>query len=102
MEQVQIAICGSGIAGLCLAHALLRRQPQWQIRIFEASETLREEGAAVGLGSNAQEALALISPEIRQALDDAGGVRMDPTLRVMIVSHVRKAKCQIPRLIARF
>ena len=86
MERLNIAICGSGLASLCLAHAL-SKHTHLQVKIFEASPVFRDDGAAYGLGSNAQEALALISPELRNALDEAGGVRMDPSLRLMMVSR---------------
>lgn len=87
MQELKIAISGGGIASLCLAYALARRHPQWDIKVFEAGESSRDEGAALGLGENAQAALALISPELRNALDEAGAVRMDPSVRVMMVSR---------------
>lgn len=87
MAPFKIAIAGSGIASLCLAHSLISKHPQWEVKIFEAGPELREEGAAIGLGSNAQEALQLMSPSLREALDEAGGTRMDPSVRIMIVNH---------------
>jgi salicylate hydroxylase len=91
MEQLKIAICGGGIASLCLAHALCKH-PQLHVTIYEASLTFRDEGAAVGLGSNAQEALRLISPDLRDALDAAGGTIMDPSARLMMVCSERAHK----------
>nr|POE49500.1 uncharacterized protein c23c11.06c [Quercus suber] len=84
MQRLRVAIAGGGIASLCLAHALNKQHPGWEIKIFEGSRELRDEGAAIGLGSNAQQALALISSEIRYALDEAGAVIMDPSVRIMI------------------
>ena len=89
MASLRIAICGGGIASICLAHALTIRHPDWEVKIFEASSTKREQSAAVGLGSNAQEALAMISPDLRKAVDEAGGVRMDPSARIMMVCPQR-------------
>ncbi|EME48631.1 hypothetical protein DOTSEDRAFT_67616 [Dothistroma septosporum NZE10] len=84
MASLKIAISGGGIASLCLAHCLTRQHPQWEVKVFEAAPELREEGAAIGLGSNAQDALKLMSPSLREALDEAGGTRMDPSVRIMI------------------
>ena len=88
MERLKVAICGGGIASICLAHALINKHPRSEIKIFEANHVFREEGAAIGLGSNAQEALSLISPDLRNALDEAGGTQMDPSVRVMMVSGI--------------
>lgn len=85
MDNVKIAIAGGGIASLCLAHSLTSQHPEWEVKIFEASPHLREEGAAIGLATNAQEALKLISPTLREGLDEAGGVPCVPAVRIMIV-----------------
>ena len=87
MAPLKIAISGGGIASLCLAHTLTTSHPQWEVKIFEAAPELREEGAAIGLGMNAQEALKLMSPSLREALDEASGTRMDPSVRIMIVNQ---------------
>lgn len=86
MERLKIAIAGGGIASLCLAHSLTSKHPEWEVKIFEASPQLREEGAAIGLAANAQEALQLISPSLREALDEAGGVPCVPSVRFMMVA----------------
>lgn len=84
MNRLKIAIIGSGIASSCLAYALCQCS-NLEVKIFEASNAFREDGAAIGLGSNAQEALKLISP-IRESLGKAGGVRMQPSVRLIMVS----------------
>lgn len=84
-ERLKIAIAGGGIASLCLAHSLTTKHPQWSVKIFEASPQIRDEGAAIGLATNAQEALGLISPGLREALDEAGGVPCVPAVRIMVV-----------------
>lgn len=86
MEKLKIAICGGGITSLCLAYALTASDERWAVKIFEASSVYREESAAIGLGCNGQQAVALISPSLRTALDEAGGVRMDPSARVLMAS----------------
>ncbi|KAF2168370.1 hypothetical protein M409DRAFT_65390 [Zasmidium cellare ATCC 36951] len=83
-ERLKIAIAGGGIASLCLAHSLTTKHPQWSVKIFEASPQIRDEGAAIGLATNAQEALGLISPSLREALDEAGGVPCVPAVRIMV------------------
>ena len=60
MEKIKIAICGGGIASLCLAHALIVQHSQWEVRVFEASAEPRNESAAIGLEYNSQLALSLI------------------------------------------
>lgn len=93
MERLRVAICGGGVASLCLAHALHEKCPQYEVKIFEASPAFREDGAAVGLGGNAQAALKLISPRLRRALDEAGGTTMDPSVRLMMVRSVSRVTC---------
>lgn len=83
---LRIAIIGAGLAGLALLTSLLTRNPDLDITIYEASVTLREEGAAIGLGYNAQLALSLLAPSLRTALDKAGGTPMNPSLRLMMAS----------------
>lgn len=83
-EKFKVAICGAGITGTCLALGLLKHQ-HLDVVCYEASTAFRDEGAAIGLGGNAQEALRLIGPEVRDALDEAGGTVMIPGVRVMLV-----------------
>ncbi|KAK4504254.1 hypothetical protein PRZ48_005170 [Zasmidium cellare] len=83
-KTLRIAIAGGGIASLCLAHSLTTQHPDWSIQIYEASPQIRDEGAAIGLATNAQEALKLISPSLREALDEAGGVECVPAVRIMV------------------
>lgn len=88
MSKLRLAISGGGIASICLAHALVAQHPQWDVKVFEAraDAELRDDGGAFGLASNAQTALALISADLRAALDEAGAVRMDPSFRLMMAS----------------
>lgn len=89
-EKIKIAIIGAGITGICLAHGL-RKYPHLDATCYEANSTIREDdGAAVGIGGNGQEALQLISSELRAALDKAGGTTLNPSLRVMIVRLISK------------
>ena len=88
--KISIAICGGGIAAVCLAYGLLQHA-HLDVKIYEANQILREDGAAVGLGGNAQEALQLLGPEMRAALDKAGGTRMTPSIRYMMVFRNHQA-----------
>ena len=86
-EKIKIAIIGASITGICLAHGLCKH-PHVDVICYEASTTIKEDdGAAIGIGGNGQEALRLISVRLREALDKAGGTQMDSGLRVMIVSN---------------
>ncbi|KAF2158579.1 hypothetical protein M409DRAFT_71561 [Zasmidium cellare ATCC 36951] len=84
-QPLDIAIAGGGIASMCLARAL-GDIPNLRVQIFEARQDPGEDGQAFGLGSNAQRALELMDPILRSAIDRAGGVRMDPSARVMMAS----------------
>lgn len=72
-STLRIAICGGGLAGATLFHALLK-QPSVDVHIFESAAEFKEAGAAVGLTKNAQSALALIGPSVVQSLERAGAV----------------------------
>lgn len=84
-QLLRIAIIGAGISSVCLEQALTKHACL-SVRVFEASTVLREDGAGIGLGSNAQEALRMMSPDLRTALDEAGGTVMEPSARIMMVN----------------
>ena len=83
-KRIKLAICGGGIAGICLAIGL-RKHHHIDAQLFEAGDTFKERGAGVGLSQNAQRAMEMIDPELRMALDRAGAVRMIPSLRILLV-----------------
>ncbi|KAF2482940.1 hypothetical protein BDY17DRAFT_237471, partial [Neohortaea acidophila] len=83
--EISIAIIGAGITSLALAHGLLQH-PHIKLRIYEARPKLGEDGTGVGIGANGQNALSLISPQLRQSLDDAGAVKCVPSLRLMLAA----------------
>ncbi|KAK4502071.1 hypothetical protein PRZ48_007882 [Zasmidium cellare] len=85
---LEIAIAGGGIAAMCLARALADL-PNLRVQIFEARQDPGEDGQAFGLGSNAQKALEMMDPILRSAVDRAGGVRMDPSARIMLATPER-------------
>ncbi|KAH8434516.1 uncharacterized protein LDX57_012159 [Aspergillus melleus] len=72
---IRIAILGGGLAGASLLHAL---QPHSHLdaHIFESASAFKESGMAIGMASNALEALDLIGPSIAQCLQRAGAVPM--------------------------
>jgi salicylate hydroxylase len=49
--EIQIGICGAGIAGLTAAIAL-RKLPNVHVEIYEQATSLREIGASIALGPN--------------------------------------------------
>jgi salicylate hydroxylase len=81
---IKIAIIGGGLAGATLANALLTH-PHLDIHIFEAAPQFSERGAAVGISTNGQVALAESADVLADVIDRAGGVVMTSS-RLMIVS----------------
>ncbi|PLB46209.1 salicylate hydroxylase [Aspergillus steynii IBT 23096] len=72
---IRIAILGGGLAGASLLHAL-RPHEHLDAHIFESAPAFKEAGMAIGVASNALEALDLIGPSIGQCLQRAGAVPM--------------------------
>ena len=64
-----IAIIGAGIAGVTLAIALSKYNPDLNVSIYESRPAFSELAAGVGFGPNASKAMALISPKIVAAYD---------------------------------
>lgn len=77
-----------GLAGAALANALVR-VPQVDVHVFEPAPTFSERGAAVGLATNAQLALAQILPSGTDVLDKAGAVPMNSS-RIILVRNIYK------------
>ena len=67
---IRIAIIGGGIGGLCLALGLLEKS-HLDVQVYEAAASFSEIGAGVAFARNGAQALALIGPTARQALDEA-------------------------------
>ena len=59
-----IAICGGGIAGLAHAIGFLRRDVPFHL--YESAHAFAEVGAGVAFGPNAQRAMSLIDPKMRE------------------------------------
>jgi salicylate hydroxylase len=60
-SSLRIGIIGGGLAGSTLAYAL-KQIPHIQIQVYEAAPTFLERGAAIGLSTNALQALDQIFP----------------------------------------
>lgn len=73
-RPIRIAISGGGIAGASLFHALLKHD-HLDVHIFESAPQFREAGAAVGLTSNAQQALGLLGASATESFKRAGAVQ---------------------------
>lgn len=65
-ENVDIAVVGGGIAGLCLALGLFNNG--FNATIYEAAQNFGEIGAGVMFGPNAVRAMRLIDPRLEAAL----------------------------------
>ncbi|RYP56889.1 hypothetical protein DL771_011531 [Monosporascus sp. 5C6A] len=72
---VRVAICGGGLAGASLMHALLKFS-HLDVHIFESASAFKEAGMAIGVTRNALAALDLIGPSAAQCLERAGAVPM--------------------------
>lgn len=81
--RLRIAIIGGGLAGTTVANALFRI-PNLDVHVFESAPKFSERGAAVGLSSNAQDALKHIIPESASLLEKAGAVPMNCTRLVLV------------------
>ena len=82
-RHIRIAIIGGGLAGTTVANALFRI-PNLDVHVFESAPKFSERGAAVGLSSNAQDALKHIIPESDSLLQKAGAVPMNCTRLVLV------------------
>lgn len=81
---IRVAIIGGGLAGATLANALVRT-PHLQIQVYESAPEFSERGAAIGLATNFQQALAQIIPSAKTILEKAGAVAMNSS-RIVLVS----------------
>ena len=64
-KALEIAIIGSGIAGVTLALGLLSRNIN--VRIYERGHSLREIGAGIGFTPNSEWAMRVLDPRIHAA-----------------------------------
>lgn len=67
-KKLYVAICGGGIAGLCLAIGLHRRNVS--CTIYEAASAFAEVGAGVSFGPNALRAMEMIDPKILEGYQE--------------------------------
>lgn len=72
-QPIRIAITGGGIAGATVLHALLPHT-HLDAHIFESASEFKEAGMAIGVARNAFQALELIGPSARTALEKAGSI----------------------------
>ncbi|KAK4498759.1 hypothetical protein PRZ48_009269 [Zasmidium cellare] len=84
MSQLRVAILGGGLAGAMLLRSLLPLK-HLKVDIFESRPAFKEEGAAIGMATNALKALKDIDPDLLQCLERAGAVE-ENDLRAFISS----------------
>lgn len=66
-KPFNVAICGGGIAGLCLAIGLLRGNVPFHI--YESATAFAEVGAGVSFGPNVFRAMNLLDPKIKAGFE---------------------------------
>lgn len=86
-SSIKVAVIGGGLAGATIANALLRHA-HLDVHVYESAPEFSERGAAVGLASDAQRALAQVigAAEANALLEKAGAVAQAST-RLCIVRH---------------
>lgn len=81
---MHVSVIGGGISGASIASALTNC-PNLTVNVYEGGAAIREMGAAIGFGINAQTALKMIDPILFKALFDAGGNASDGYMRHLVV-----------------
>lgn len=82
-RKLRIAICGGGLGGVALANALLHHS-HLDVHIYESKPEFSVRGAAIGVATNAQKALAAFVPSVSELLSRAGAVQMN-SMRLLVV-----------------
>jgi salicylate hydroxylase len=79
-QHPSIAIIGSGIAGLTLTIALLKKCPQIPITLYESASAFGEIGAGVGFQPAMVRTMSLIDPRLVAAFEKCskGNTKTDP------------------------
>lgn len=81
--KISVAIIGGGLGGCILARGLVKH-PHIDFTVYEGGPEFSERGASVGIGSNARKALDLISGDLIDALEKAGGVKSDSSVLLVV------------------
>ncbi|KAI1661769.1 salicylate hydroxylase [Daldinia decipiens] len=77
VSKIRVAIIGGGLAGATPANALIQI-PRFDIHVYESAPSFSERGAAIGLDTNAQQALEHILPSgCQELLKRAGAVPLN-------------------------
>ncbi|MCJ1324710.1 hypothetical protein MMC10_001372 [Thelotrema lepadinum] len=76
-RPIEIAIIGGGFAGLALAIGLQHYQ-HINVQVYEGAHKFSEIGAGVMLGPNAQHAMDLIDPQIKEGYERRAAIDAGP------------------------
>ncbi|KAF2160181.1 hypothetical protein M409DRAFT_60102 [Zasmidium cellare ATCC 36951] len=86
-KKIKVAICGGGIAGLCLLYGLLKHD-HLDVTLYEASpEVAGDEGAGVVLSPNAIRALRSIAQELVTAAENADSVFVSDPMATAVMGR---------------
>ncbi|KAF2170342.1 hypothetical protein M409DRAFT_51396 [Zasmidium cellare ATCC 36951] len=72
---INISIIGGGVAGFCLAHALLKH-PEITFDIYEKHDEIRAIGQGLLLQSTARQSLRLMDPDLGSYPEEIGGAEL--------------------------
>lgn len=83
---IRIAIIGGGLAGVTLSNALIQI-PHLDIQVYESAPSFSERGAALALGTNAQQALEEILPSGKGGIFKRAGAVPINSARSIVVCY---------------
>ena len=94
-RPVEVAIVGGGFAGLALAIGL-QHVPHINVHVYEGAHKFSEIGAGVMLGPNAQRAMDLIDPHIKEGYERRATINASPPDENGTFSWITAIKGQAP------
>ena len=80
-QPISVAIIGAGIVGLAVALGLLDRGIS--VTLYERASNYHEIGAGIGISPNAERAMKLLNPRIRDAFKSVAAQNDDDWIRAV-------------------